>query len=107
VGDDLVVQGEVGDEFFVVSEGEVEVRVDGAVRSLHHPGGFFGEIALLYDVPRTATVTAVGPVVALVIECDQFIAGVAAHARSTGAAQAVARERLEENARAAGIGAQA
>jgi len=105
-GEEIVVQGEAGDEFFVVSEGEVEVSVDGAVRSVQRPGGFFGEIALLWDVPRTATVTAVGPVVAMVIERDQFIAGVASHARCTGAAKAVAHDRLEDNARAAAIGAQ-
>jgi MFS family permease len=106
-GEEIVVQGEAGDAFFVVSEGEVEVRVDGEVRCLQHPGDFFGEIALVCDVPRTATVTAVGPVAALVIDREQFIAGVAAHARCTGAAQAVAHARLEENARAAAIGARA
>jgi hypothetical protein len=94
-GERIVSQGDVGDTFFVLADGEVEVRVDGAFRRHEYAGEFFGEIALLRDVPRTATITAVGPVTALAIDREQFLAAVGAHARGARAADAVARKRLE------------
>ena len=97
-GAPIVRQGETGDSFFVIAEGEVDVEVDGAFRRREGPGEFFGEIALLRDVPRTASVTAVGTVTALVIEREQFLAGVGAHARSSDAAENVAGERLAADA---------
>ncbi|HZD80858.1 MAG TPA: cyclic nucleotide-binding domain-containing protein [Actinomycetota bacterium] len=61
-GELIVEQGAVGDAFFVIGAGRVEVRQDGAVLRSLGPGAYFGEIALLMDVPRTASVTAVTPV---------------------------------------------
>jgi hypothetical protein len=97
-GERIVSQGDAGDSFFVIADGEVAVEVDGVFRRRQRPGDFFGEIALLHDVPRTASVTAVGPVNALVIGREHFLAGVGAHARSAGAAEAIARDRLEAGA---------
>lgn len=58
----LAREGETGQEFFVLVEGEVSVTKNGEeVRTLG-AGDFFGEIALLEDVRRTATVTATTPV---------------------------------------------
>ena len=62
-----MTQGEVGDSFFVIADGEVDVQVDGAFRRSQQAGDFFGEIALLRDVPRTASVSAASPVSLLVI----------------------------------------
>jgi CRP-like cAMP-binding protein len=54
----IVRQGEHGDRFFVLLDGEATASVDGRVLNGIRPGDQFGEIALLHDVPRTATVTA-------------------------------------------------
>jgi CRP-like cAMP-binding protein len=63
----LIREGERGREFFVLLEGEAEVRRKGKKLATRRAGEFFGEIALLSDVPRIATVTATTPVRALVI----------------------------------------
>ncbi len=57
----LVRQGERGDRFYVIRAGQVAVETNGAQVSLLGPGDYCGEIALLLDVPRTATLRAVGP----------------------------------------------
>ena len=90
----IMVQGEPGDAFFVIEEGHVRVAVDGVPRRRLGPGEFFGEIALIREIPRTATVTTVGPVRALVIEREQFLASVGTHPRSVIAAEAIAEDRL-------------
>jgi CRP/FNR family cyclic AMP-dependent transcriptional regulator len=57
----LAREGEIGQEFFVIVEGEVAVTQDGKEIRTLGPGDFFGEIALLKDVRRTATVMAKTP----------------------------------------------
>jgi CRP-like cAMP-binding protein len=54
----LCREGEPASEFFVIIEGEAEATKDGKSLSTMRDGEFFGEIALLEDIPRTATVTA-------------------------------------------------
>ena len=71
-GKDLIRQGERGREFFVLLEGEAEVRRDGKTVETMRAGDFFGEIALVSKVPRTATVTATSPVRALVVTDRDF-----------------------------------
>jgi len=57
-GDTVVQEGAGGVGFFVVQEGEAEVNVGGEVRRAVGPGDYFGEIALINESPRTATLTA-------------------------------------------------
>jgi CRP/FNR family cyclic AMP-dependent transcriptional regulator len=68
----LAREGATGSEFFVIIEGDVSVTKDGReIRSLG-PGEFFGEIALIEDRPRTATVTAKTPLRFFVLTRQNF-----------------------------------
>jgi CRP-like cAMP-binding protein len=71
-GKELTRMGQPGREFFVLLEGEADVSRDGETINKLGPGDFFGEIALVEDTPRTATVTATTPVRALVITDRAF-----------------------------------
>lgn len=57
-GDTVTQEGAGGVGFFVVEEGEAEVDVGGETRGVVGPGDYFGEIALINESPRTATLTA-------------------------------------------------
>ena len=69
----LITEGERGREFFVLVSGEVEVRRKGRKLNTLGPGNFFGEMALLSKIPRTATVTALTPLDVLVITDRAFV----------------------------------
>ena len=90
----LVREGERGDRFYVVDEGEVEIEIDGRTVRREGPGSSFGEIALLRDVPRTASVRAVTDVRLLALERDVFLSAVTGHVRSRSVAEAVVAERM-------------
>ena len=93
-GHEVVRQGEAGDRFYLVGTGTLDVAVDG--RPVQHlgPGESFGEIALLRDVPRTATVTARSDAVLYTLDRGPFISAVTGFASSLSAAEAVIGMRL-------------
>ena len=93
-GQELITQGDPGDRFYLIDEGEVEVLEDGISKRNRSEGDGFGEIALLRDVPRTATVRATRRTRLLALEREQFIDTVVGHTRSHLNAQAVAADRL-------------
>jgi MFS family permease len=93
-GEPIIRQGDAADRFYILSSGRAEVAADGRRLGELEPGDSFGEIALLRDVPRTASVVAVGPVGAFALDRGDFLAAVCGDQRSLTAAEAVVRERL-------------
>jgi MFS family permease len=93
-GEEVFRRGDPGERFYAIGDGEVAVELDGRPPLILGPGGYFGEIALLRDVSRTATVTARTPVELYALERDDFIAAVTGHAPSAEAADAVVAARL-------------
>jgi MFS family permease len=94
-GTDLVREGEPGDRFYVVASGELDVRHDGQALRTLHSGDFFGEIALLRDVPRTATVTVRDDALLYALDRDDFLRVVTGHAASEEAGKRVVTTRLQ------------
>jgi predicted MFS family arabinose efflux permease len=94
-GTEVITQGDVGDRFYVIANGAVEVFENGVFRRREGPGESFGEIALLRDVARTATVRAVEDTELLALDRDLFLLAVTGHADSRDAAHDVAERFLE------------
>jgi MFS family permease len=90
-GTQIFEQGARGDRFYIVAEGTVEILKDGAPIAEILPGGYFGEIALLHDVPRQAAARALRDTELLALEGEDFVAAVTGHANSLEAAEAVVR----------------
>lgn len=88
-GTQVIREGEPGDRFYIVESGRLRVR-DVELG----PGDSFGEIALLRDVPRTATVTAETDVALLTLGREEFLDAVTGHPPSARAADAVVGARL-------------
>jgi hypothetical protein len=93
-GEKIVTQGEPGKRFYLIAAGEVEIDVDDGPRQTQAAGECFGEIALLNDMPRTATVTALPGCRLLALDRRHFVGAVTGHLRSDQAATTVADERL-------------
>jgi MFS family permease len=93
-GENIIRSGDHGDRFYVVGSGEVEIVLDGQPPRREGAGSYFGEIALLRDVPRTATVRAATNVELFALDRDDFLPAVTGHAGSAEAAEAVIGSRL-------------
>jgi MFS family permease len=92
-GELVIRAGEAGDRFYIVGEGELDIEADGR----HTTAGtadYFGEIALLRDVPRTATVKALTETTLYALQRGDFLAAVTGHSAAHAAGHAVAQERL-------------
>jgi MFS family permease len=93
-GDVVIREGDHGDRFYVVESGAVAVSKDGRFLADIGPGDFFGEIALLRDVPRTATVTATAPTVLQALDRQHFLPAVTGQDEFTNAADTTITSRL-------------
>ena len=94
-------EGEAGDRFYIVVDGRVRVSTGGRDARELGASASFGEIALLRDVPRTATVEAVEPTELLAIRREPFLEALTGQARSRAVAADVVEEYLAAD-RAAG-----
>jgi MFS family permease len=92
-GQHVIQAGEIGDKFYVVAEGELDIDADGG-RATASAGDYFGEIALLRDVPRTATVTARTESLLYALPRSAFLAAVTSHSAAYEAGQDIAQTRL-------------
>jgi len=94
-GEVIVRQGDPGDHYFAVVSGRVMVAIDETdLRTLTRGDGF-GEIALLRDVPRSATVCAIDATVVLVVDRQPFLTAVTGHAATYERASSIATAHLD------------
>ena len=93
-GEAAVREGEEGDRFYIVERGTLAVSKGGERIAELGRGDSFGEIALLRDVPRTATVTAATDVVLLALDRRHFIPAVTGHGDAHEAAELVISSRM-------------
>jgi CRP-like cAMP-binding protein len=97
-------EGEDGDEVYVIVYGEAGVEVGGREVSTLGPTDYFGEIALLYDTPRTATVRARGNLRTLSFDGPSFVAAVTGYIGSSEMITEVAQSRIARNRELGGGG---
>jgi MFS family permease len=93
----LMREGEAGDRYFALADGTVSVTRKGAPLAVLGRGEGFGEIALVHDVPRTATVTTQTPTLAYALDKEPFILAVTGHPAAAARAQAVASDHLRSH----------
>jgi hypothetical protein len=96
----VIREGERGDRFFVIESGRAAVTSGGETLALVGPGDYFGEVALLYDQPRNATVTATTDLHLLVLERDEFLRAVTGHDTVGALARRAAEARSSRDASA-------
>lgn len=97
-GSVVIREGEAGDRFYVIATGEIEVSRGGAPVAVLGRGDGFGEIALLREVPRTATCTAASAASLYALAKDDFLEAVTGHPRSSEEARRLLDARLVPDA---------
>ena len=95
-GTHVVREGDVGDCFYAITGGEFDVTKAGRRVNILSEGDYFGEIALLRDVPRIATVTARTAATLLSLDKASFLTAVTHHAASRAAADQLADQRIAD-----------
>ncbi len=90
-------EGEPGDDYELIVAGAADVTVRGTARRVLSAGDGFGEIALLRDVPRTATITATEPLHTLALAREDFLAAVTGHATSAASAAELVSNTLHSD----------
>ena len=92
----VIREGEAGDRFYAIATGELQVTKNGRDVSTLRRGDGFGEIALIEDVPRTATVTATTDAELFSLTKEPFILALTGHAPAARAASDMVSQRLGE-----------
>ena len=95
-GEIVVRSGEAGDRFYIVADGELDIDAAGRHVTAHR-ADYFGEIALLRDVPRTATVKALADTHLYALQRNDFLAAVTGHSAARAAGETVTAARLARN----------
>lgn len=90
----LMREGDYGDRYLFLDTGEAEVSQFGEIIGRLGPGDGAGEIALVYDMPRTATVRALTAIEAFALGRDDFLEAVSGHSVSSERAHSLVHERL-------------
>ncbi|MGH3509773.1 MAG: cyclic nucleotide-binding domain-containing protein, partial [Nocardioidaceae bacterium] len=93
-GDVVMRQGDPGNRFHIVEGGTADVVVNGIPKAGVGPGDCFGEIALLHDGPRTATIIAQTRLRTLTLDRDAFLCAVTGNQIASSSATTLASERL-------------
>jgi MFS family permease len=101
-GTKVVEKGAAGDHFYLVADGEIDVVLDGVTMRTLRAGDYFGEIALLQDVPRTAHCIAQTDAEIYSLGRDVFVAAVSGDARASAEAESIMDRRLVELSRVGG-----
>ena len=93
-GEVVIRAGEAGDRFYIVADGELDIDANGR-HTTAYEADYFGEIALLRDVPRTATVKAAVDSKLYVLRRADFLSAVTGHSTARAAGEAIAETRLK------------
>ena len=93
-GDVIIREGEPGERFYVIAEGRARASKEGKQLSEMGTADSFGEIALLRQIPRTATVTAISRLQARILPREEFLAAVTGNPESVQSADEVVSTRL-------------
>jgi MFS family permease len=95
-GEVVIRAGDAGDRFYIVADGELDIDADGR-HTTAYEADYFGEIALLRDVPRTATVKAAVDSKLYVLQRADFLSAVTGQSAARAAGEAIAETRLKRS----------